>query len=61
MDNYELCENIGCGSFGKVYHARDLRTNSDVAVKIVDVVSDTNAQSNVFIYSVFNDANSHRI
>lgn len=39
MNGYELGEEIGCGSFGKVYRARVKKTNEIVAVKIIDVVS----------------------
>nr|QQX36512.1 CBL-interacting protein kinase 11 [Nitraria tangutorum]BCS41669.1 calcineurin B-like protein-interacting protein kinase [Nitraria tangutorum] len=32
---YELGKLLGCGAFAKVYHARDVRTNQSVAIKII--------------------------
>lgn len=35
FDKYELGKLLGCGAFGKVYHARDIRTAQSVAIKVV--------------------------
>ncbi|XP_060202556.1 CBL-interacting serine/threonine-protein kinase 14-like [Lycium barbarum] len=35
FDKYELGKLLGCGAFGKVYHARDLETEKSVAIKVV--------------------------
>lgn len=35
FDKYELGKLLGCGAFGKVYHARDFRTAQSVAIKVV--------------------------
>ncbi|XP_016458427.2 CBL-interacting serine/threonine-protein kinase 14 [Nicotiana tabacum] len=32
---YELGKLLGCGAFGKVYHARDINTGQNVAIKVV--------------------------
>ncbi|KAI1333183.1 putative serine/threonine protein kinase [Xylariaceae sp. FL0255] len=37
VPDYRLSELIGKGSFGRVYKAKDLKTNNVVAVKIIDV------------------------
>ncbi|XP_076904982.1 CBL-interacting protein kinase 5-like isoform X2 [Bidens hawaiensis] len=36
MQRYELGKLLGHGTFAKVYHARNLKTNQSVAVKIID-------------------------
>lgn len=36
MDKYELGKLLGQGNFAKVYYARNLHTNQDVAVKVID-------------------------
>ncbi|KAK9075651.1 hypothetical protein SSX86_003977 [Deinandra increscens subsp. villosa] len=36
MQRYELGRLLGHGTFAKVYHARNLKTNQSVAVKIID-------------------------
>lgn len=36
MQRYELGRLLGQGSFAKVYHARNLKTNKSVAVKVID-------------------------
>jgi dual specificity tyrosine-phosphorylation-regulated kinase 2/3/4 len=34
-DRYEIMSEIGIGEFSRVFHARDLKTHSDVAVKVI--------------------------
>lgn len=36
MQKYELGKLLGQGTFAKVYHARNLKTGMNVAVKIID-------------------------
>ncbi|XP_043689018.1 CBL-interacting protein kinase 5-like [Telopea speciosissima] len=36
MQRYELGRMLGQGTFAKVYHARNLRTNQNVAIKVID-------------------------
>ncbi|PHT26611.1 CBL-interacting serine/threonine-protein kinase 11 [Capsicum baccatum] len=34
LDKYKLGKLLGCGAFGKVYHARDINTAQSVAIKV---------------------------
>jgi len=36
MDRYELGRLLGQGSFAKVYHARNLETSENVAIKAME-------------------------
>lgn len=36
MQSYELGRQLGQGTFAKVYHARSIRTNQSVAIKVID-------------------------
>ncbi|KAF3635017.1 CBL-interacting serine/threonine-protein kinase 18 [Capsicum annuum] len=36
FNKYELGKLLGCGAFGKVYHARDIRDGRSVAIKIIN-------------------------
>jgi len=36
MNKYEFGKKLGQGNFAKVYHARDLRTGDNVAIKVID-------------------------
>lgn len=37
IESYCLSENIGQGQFGKVYRAKHLKTNREVAIKVVKI------------------------
>lgn len=39
---YRLSRKLGCGAFGDIYHGTNIRTNEEVAIKLV---SNTKSQS----------------
>lgn len=39
LDEYDLLEIIGAGSFGQVYQARHKKTDQTIAIKLIDKVS----------------------
>ena len=34
---YRLSRKLGCGAFGDIYHGTNIRTNEEVAIKLVSV------------------------
>lgn len=46
LKDYELIEQIGVGSYGQVFKARDKATNKNVAVKLIDKVRN-------YLYKIF--------
>ena len=35
---YRLSRKLGCGAFGDIYHGTNIRTNEEVAIKLVSFV-----------------------
>ena len=40
-ERYEVTHMIGCGAYGVVYSAKDLKTNEDVAIKKIQTAFDS--------------------
>ena len=36
---YRLSRKLGCGAFGDIYHGTNIRTNEEVAIKLVSLFS----------------------
>lgn len=36
---YRLSRKLGCGAFGDIYHGTNIRTNEEVAIKLVSATS----------------------
>lgn len=36
---YRLSRKLGCGAFGDIYHGTNIRTNEEVAIKLVSINS----------------------
>ena len=34
---YRLSRKLGCGAFGDIYHGTNIRTNEEVAIKLVSI------------------------
>ena len=35
---YRLSRKLGCGAFGDIYHGTNIRTNEEVAIKLVSLL-----------------------
>jgi len=35
---YRLSRKLGCGAFGDIYHGTNIRTNEEVAIKLVSTI-----------------------
>ena len=35
---YRLSRKLGCGAFGDIYHGTNIRTNEEVAIKLVSIL-----------------------
>ena len=35
---YRLSRKLGCGAFGDIYHGTNIRTNEEVAIKLVSII-----------------------
>ena len=36
---YRLSRKLGCGAFGDIYHGTNIRTNEEVAIKLVSAIT----------------------
>jgi serine/threonine protein kinase len=36
---YRLSRKLGCGAFGDIYHGTNIRTNEEVAIKLVSQIN----------------------
>jgi len=45
---YRLSRKLGCGAFGDIYHGTNIRTNEEVAIKLVS------NKKQIFIKSLIN-------
>ena len=36
---YRLSRKLGCGAFGDIYHGTNIRTNEEVAIKLVSIAA----------------------
>ena len=39
---YRLSRKLGCGAFGDIYHGTNIRTNEEVAIKLVSILNTFN-------------------
>ena len=58
---YRLSRKLGCGAFGDIYHGTNIRTNEEVAIKLVSLISFFNQPeiSIIYIYYYLNNHNSN--
>jgi len=47
---YRLSRKLGCGAFGDIYHGTNIRTNEEVAIKLVSI---SLIFSRVLLFDVF--------
>jgi serine/threonine protein kinase len=47
---YRLSRKLGCGAFGDIYHGTNIRTNEEVAIKLVSLISFFNQPEISIIY-----------
>lgn len=43
---YRLSRKLGCGAFGDIYHGTNIRTNEEVAIKLVSRLHEFAASQN---------------
>lgn len=48
---YRLSRKLGCGAFGDIYHGTNIRTNEEVAIKLVSTAFAPLSGSNLVIYT----------
>jgi casein kinase 1 len=53
---YRLSRKLGCGAFGDIYHGTNIRTNEEVAIKLV---STHNPRRTLLLTPATTDFNPH--
>lgn len=48
---YRLSRKLGCGAFGDIYHGTNIRTNEEVAIKLVSIQAIYCASQEEYVHS----------